>query len=128
MKELTVDESEQRLDGYATRSLPMPDWLSLGVGLLLIGMATVMELVLVSLMVFAEQRGLTVFHLIIPVVGAGLGIPFAVYGWRSLRRRARSKEQAALHPDEPWHADWTWDADGVREDAQSNALPALVTV
>jgi hypothetical protein len=47
------------------------------------------------------------------IVGAGL----VWSGRRDRERDARTRQQAALHPDEPWYADYAWDPAGADAEA-----------
>jgi len=50
------------------------------------------------------------------LVFAGPGLWMIVHGIRGIRRRRRTARVAARSPDEPWTADYAWDASGARDD------------
>jgi hypothetical protein len=58
------------------------------------------------------------------LVGAGL----VRVGIRDLQRKARAKRLAALHPDQPWFADWAWDPQGALSESEWNGTTQFVTL
>ncbi len=111
--EARVDAAERPLDQREARTLPMPAGVALGFGgCLTSGMAFLFAIILP---VVLAQGGAIRVMLGIPLVGLFAGLLLVGYGTRALLRRAPARKRAALHPGEPWHADWTWDPAGTAE-------------
>ena len=108
--EVDVDIAETQLKDRQARTLPMPAGVALAVGCFLTLFSGGM---FAGALYGARQQGGALW------VAVAITIPFLVaslalvgYGARGLLRRARGKKRAALHPGEPWYADWDWDAAG----------------
>jgi hypothetical protein len=109
--EARVDAGERPLDQREARTLPMAAGVALGFGGCL---TTAMALlVAVILPVVLREGGAIRVMLGLPLAGLAAGFLLVGYGARGLFRRAQARKRAALHPGEPWYADWDWDPEGV---------------
>ncbi len=112
--------AETLLEGRAARSLPFGGGCAVLLGGVFAALAVVFILAfgLAFLVAGRELPREALFMgppgiLFVLIVGVGL----IWTGRRDWRRAARAEEQAALHPGEPWYADWAWDPAGA--DAES---------
>src|SRR5512147_1811545 len=113
------DATERRLEDREGRSLPIGGGCAVLAGGVIAGFAGLFALALAALAVFGgtiprDQRVLIPPALLFVIIG-GVGLMWT--GGRDWRRAGRAKEQAAIHPGEPWYADWAWDPAGVNADS-----------
>ena len=109
--EVSVDTVERELEQREARTLPMPAGVALGFGVCLMAFAAVMG---AGLMVgLVNERGPVRMMLGLPLAFLFASFLLVGYGARGLFRGAQARKRAALHPAEPWYADWDWDPEGV---------------
>ena len=116
---LSVDTMEKPAEGRGARSLPFGGGCAVLLGLFFIGFGLVFVLGFAAAgrdsRLWSNDGG----QLWIGAGGLifiiGLGIGLARSGIVDGRRAARAKKLAALHPDQPWFADYPWDPRGTYE-------------
>lgn len=105
-----VDIAERELKNREARTLPLPAGAAIGVGCFLALFVAGMGAGMLQL---ARQEGGAMYAiLVIPIAGLAITLGLVGYGVRGLLRRMWAGKRAALHPGEPWYADWHWDPDG----------------
>jgi hypothetical protein len=114
---VTVDTTEEPLAGRGSRALPFGGGCALLLGLFFICFALVFVLGWWAagwfpLVLKAPELAIGVCTLTF-VIGLGIGLTRS--GILGGRRAARAKKLAALHPDQPWFADYPWDPRGTYE-------------
>ena len=130
MPEARIDPYERPLAGRGARSLPFGGGCAMALGIVLMAFAAVFAAALGAVLALApgqlrEQRWLVPPALLfVGLLGAGL----LYVGVRDRRREARGRRMAALHPHEPWFADWRWDPRGARAEAGLGGATILVAL
>ncbi len=125
MQQVTEDTTEKPLEGRSARSLPLGGGYAVLMGGVIATLAGLFAAAIAAVLVFGgriprDQR-IMVPPALLFVFIIGLGLMWT--GRRDWQRARRGKEQAALHPGEPWHSDWAWDPAGVYADSEWGGAP-----
>ena len=128
MGDVTVDTGEKRLPGQSQRSTPLPAWAGVTFGVALAGFAALSGAALLAVVLLDSSKGLGPIMLVVPPVFIVLGVALAVQGANAFRRQAAGRARAALHPGEPWHADWAWEPAGIAEETERGGMAFLVVL
>jgi hypothetical protein len=124
-----IDATEHRAEKRLARSLPMPAGVAITVGSLFMGLAFAIAFN-IAMEALHPLRGHSsqplLIYLCAPPAAFVGGFAFALGGARTLVRQAGARKRAALHPDEPWYADWNGDPEGAVEESK-RGIKLLVT-
>ena len=125
MMDSAVDTAETPLESHGPRSLPFGPGFAIAFGALVTGFGFVLGFGVSMVALFApkglprDQRWLIPPTLVFMIL-VGMGLIRSGLG--DQRRRARGKELAARHPDQPWFADWHWDPQGAFAESALGAI------
>jgi hypothetical protein len=137
MPELDVLTRGALLERRSARSLPMPAGLALIVGAAFIAFAGFFPRAALGVLSDApsayDDLQTRAPYALLAVYGGALcalvaGLGFALYGARNLLRSWRARGQAALHPGEPWLADWPGDRTGSVQEPDTESKAVIVVV
>ena len=114
---VTVDTTEEPRAERGARSLPFGGGCSVLLGLFFIcfGMVFVLGWWAAGWFPLVLETPQLVIGVYTVIFIIGLGISLVRSGILGARRAARAKKLAALHPDQPWFADYPWDPRGTYE-------------